>query len=58
MLLFQKEEDARRAKKEATERAKREEEARTAESLLPDSEVRSVFVLFVCLMHSPRLARI
>ncbi len=36
----QKEEDARRAKREASERTKREEEARMAESLLPDSEVR------------------
>ena len=35
----QKEEDARRAKREASERTKREEEARMAESLLPDSEV-------------------
>jgi len=35
----QKEEDARRAKREASERSKREEEARMAESLLPDSEV-------------------
>lgn len=34
----QKEEDARRAKKEADE-----QEARTAQSLLPDSEVCSVF---------------
>lgn len=37
----QKEEDARKAKKEATERAKRDEEARMAQSLLPDSELRS-----------------
>ncbi|KAF8497239.1 LETM1-domain-containing protein [Russula emetica] len=37
----QKEEDARRAKREASERTKREEEARMAESLLPDSELRS-----------------
>ena len=35
----QKEEDARRAKREASERSKPEEEARVAESLLPDSEV-------------------
>src|SRR6266403_1558139 len=35
----QKEEDARRARREASERTKREEEARVAESLLPDSEV-------------------
>ncbi|KAH9977368.1 LETM1-domain-containing protein [Lactifluus volemus] len=37
----QKEEDARRAKREASERSKREEEAHVAESLLPDSELRS-----------------
>jgi hypothetical protein len=36
----QKEEDARRAKKEADE-----QEARTAQSLLPDSEVASMFTL-------------
>ncbi|KAF8507314.1 LETM1-domain-containing protein [Hysterangium stoloniferum] len=36
----QKEEDARRAKREATERVKREEEARMAQSLLPDSELQ------------------
>jgi LETM1 and EF-hand domain-containing protein 1 len=41
----QKEEDARRAKREASERTKREEEARMAESLLPDSEV--CFLYFV-----------
>jgi len=35
----QKEEDARRAKKELEERLKREEEARTVESMLPDSEL-------------------
>ena len=35
----QKEEDARRAKRAASERSKSEEEARVAESLLPDSEV-------------------
>ncbi|KAI9456449.1 LETM1-domain-containing protein [Russula earlei] len=35
----QKEEDARRARREASERSKREEEARMAESLLPDSEL-------------------
>jgi LETM1 and EF-hand domain-containing protein 1, mitochondrial len=40
----QKEEDARRAKREASERSKREEEARVAESLLPDSEVRFFWV--------------
>ncbi|TFY74703.1 hypothetical protein EWM64_g9310 [Hericium alpestre] len=38
----QKEEDARRAKREAEERSKREEEVRTAESLLPDSELHPV----------------
>ncbi|KAF8260438.1 LETM1-like protein-domain-containing protein [Lactarius quietus] len=37
----QKEEDARRAKREASERSKPEEEARVAESLLPDSELLS-----------------
>ncbi|KAH9955610.1 LETM1-like protein-domain-containing protein [Russula dissimulans] len=37
----QREEDARRARREASERSKREEEARVAESLLPDSELRS-----------------
>lgn len=42
----QKEEDARRARREASERSKREEEARMAESLLPDSEVR--FTPFLC----------
>jgi len=36
----QKEEDARRAKREATERAKREEEAQMAQSLLPASELQ------------------
>ncbi|KIJ44405.1 hypothetical protein M422DRAFT_779476 [Sphaerobolus stellatus SS14] len=36
----QKEEDARKAKREATERAKREDEARTAQALLPDSELQ------------------
>ncbi|KZT24118.1 LETM1-domain-containing protein [Neolentinus lepideus HHB14362 ss-1] len=36
----QKEEDARRAKKEADERTKREEEARLAQSLLPDTELQ------------------
>jgi LETM1 and EF-hand domain-containing protein 1 len=41
----QKEEDARRARREASERTKREEEARVAESLLPDSEVRIVCFL-------------
>ena len=41
----QKEEDARRARREASERTKREEEARMAESLLPDSEV-----CFVCFL--------
>ena len=41
----QKEEDARRAKREASERTKREEEARMAESLLPDSEVRFHYFL-------------
>lgn len=41
----QKEEDARRARREASERTKREEEARMAESLLPDSEVRFVSFL-------------
>lgn len=35
----QKEEEARRAKREAEDRVKREEEARLAESLLPESEV-------------------
>ena len=38
----QKEEDARRAKKEADE-----QEARTAQSLLPDSEVIPIFDLYV-----------
>ncbi|KAI9446733.1 LETM1-domain-containing protein [Lactarius indigo] len=37
----QKEEDARRAKRAASERSKPEEEARVAESLLPDSELLS-----------------
>lgn len=41
----QKEEDARRARREASERSKREEEARMAESLLPDSEVRFLLSL-------------
>jgi len=41
----QKEEDARRAKRAASERSKPEEEARVAESLLPDSEV-PVFLYF------------
>jgi LETM1 and EF-hand domain-containing protein 1 len=41
----QKEEDARRARREASERTKREEEARVAESLLPDSEVRFMYFL-------------
>ncbi|KAI0261001.1 LETM1-like protein-domain-containing protein [Gloeopeniophorella convolvens] len=35
----QKEEDARRARRAAEERSKREDEARMAESLLPDSEL-------------------
>jgi LETM1 and EF-hand domain-containing protein 1 len=47
----QKEEDARRAKREASERTKREEEARMAESLLPDSEV-----CFVCFLLRGELA--
>jgi LETM1 and EF-hand domain-containing protein 1 len=47
----QKEEDARRAKREASERTKREEEARMAESLLPDSEV-----CFVCFFLRGELA--
>jgi LETM1 and EF-hand domain-containing protein 1 len=47
----QKEEDARRARREASERTKREEEARMAESLLPDSEVR-----FVCFLLREELA--
>ena len=38
----QKEEDARRAKKEADE-----QEARTAQSLLPDSEVISMFNFYL-----------
>ena len=41
----QKEEDARRARREASERTKREEEARMAESLLPDSEVCFLYFL-------------
>jgi LETM1 and EF-hand domain-containing protein 1, mitochondrial len=38
--MLQKEEEARRAKKELEERLRHEEEARTVESMLPDSEVR------------------
>jgi len=41
----QKEEDSRRARREASERSKREEEARMAESLLPDSEVGFLWFL-------------
>ena len=59
---MQKEEDARRAKREATEKAKREEEARTAESLLPDSEV-TISISYPCQSYviqamSARAARI
>ena len=42
----QKEEDARRAKRAASERSKPEEEARVAESLLPDSEVPVLFCFY------------
>jgi hypothetical protein len=42
----QKEEDARRAKRAASERSKSEEEARVAESLLPDSEVPVLLYLY------------